>query len=212
MWLAGLAKFYDILMDKGFISRNPFKSPLIALPRGSKEPRQPAPDMGETNARKLLNVCVTPHDRALMSLLLGCGLRKSEVLGLKREHCCVYAATPIIYLHNTKAGGSQKQSLPSWVATELGNYNRFASNGPLFNLSSASLHRWFNKKLYEADIYGNRYTIHSCRVTAINTLLRAGYSHKQVRDFARHKSVTTTERYERRLNSPAENVGLHLKY
>ncbi|MEN6344203.1 MAG: site-specific integrase [Armatimonadia bacterium] len=75
--LSSLGSFFRYLQQTGVVEGNP----VAGVPR----PRVPEafPQVPtEEDCRRLLGACATERERAVALLLLGCGLRRSELLGL----------------------------------------------------------------------------------------------------------------------------------
>jgi integrase len=211
VWLAGCAGFFALIHERGDIRLNPFKGPSIALSRGARAPRNPIRDMGKDNASKLLKVAreAGPRDYALMCCLLGGGLRLSEVLGLCSDNILERDGVTILQLIDNKSGAPQEQSLPAWAAIGLKAWAcQQAAGWPVFNIKRRTAHDWFKRMQVRARIFGN-YSVHSCRVTAINELIRQGIPLRDIRAFSRHKSVVTVERYERRVRDALDNPAIN---
>lgn len=216
VYLAGLTGLYDLIVERGDMRSNPFRSPLVALPRGSKAPLKPHQDLGREKAAKLLEAAQadSPRSYAMMCLLLGGGLRLGELLALRGEDVNDHWGITLVRLYHTKSGERQDQSLPAWAANGVTAYLNGVGKPPyypLFDYSRSGAHKWFKRMQRKAGVWGG-YTIHSCRTTAINELIRQGVPLREVRQFSRHKSVATVERYERALLNPETNPGLELSY
>ena len=220
MYMAALQGLYDEMMCHDAIQSNPWRHPLVKLPRGSKAPRNIPKEMTAEEASLLLSIPDQSTlrgigDYALLSLLLGGGLRRMEVLNLKREDVDINSdGITVIKLYDTKAAKFHAHSLPQWAADGVWRWidTLVGRDVLLFDVGRTWFDEWFQGMLKRAELGGKGYTLRSCRVTGINTLLRMGHSHREVQKFSRHASVRMVEVYERRLNNVRENPGLTLIY
>lgn len=196
------------------MARNPFES--IALPRGARTPTKPTQALSEDDVVLILSLpnTLTPvgkRDHAILSLLFGAGLRRSEVVELWHEDVVQdYTCWKIRIEGKT---GYRETSLAPWVAESL--LRHMEENpikaGPVFNISGSGVWLVFKRYLKQAGIFG-RYSPHSARATAITALLDRGHTHRDVQRFSGHSSVAMVELYDRRKNDVTKNPGLRLVY
>jgi integrase len=226
VWVSGLVGLYDLFVEYGKAIENPFRHPLVQVKAKHRKPIKPTPRIPLPEVRALLAsqyapalpssqpTRITLRNRAMLSCLLGGGLRRSELMKLKLGD--VIAGTYItLRLYYTKGAVLEEQSLPDWCtealmdwcavrAMEGGSYD-----DSLFELSLEGLHKAWKRIVWAAGI--KDYGLHACRCTAINTLFENGHSEEHVRDFSRHKNVTTTRGYKR-FTAPSKNIGRSLSY
>jgi integrase len=180
--------------------------------RGDRLPRGRALSAGELRA--LFGACAQDpspagaRDAALLAVLYGGGLRRSEATSLDLED----------YMHETgelkirRAKGNKQrivhlaggaaEALAAWLCL------RGAEPGPLFypvnhggvierRRMTAQVCRWVClKRGREAQLAA--FSPHDCRRTYVGDLLDAGADISTVQQLAGHSSVTTTQRYDRR--------------
>lgn len=207
---AGLSSFYDDLIVQGYEIENPWRHPSCRLQRGSLFPSEPTKGMVTAQVNKLISNATSLRDAALMAALFGGGLRRGEVLGLEVDDVRQEGDITFLYLRKTKAGTSARQPLPQWASTAIWRWVKACKTQRLFAYSEVGLHNWFKKQLLECGL-DSSFSLHSCRTTAINVLLKT-HSHREVQMFSRHKSVTMVERYERRIEELESNPGLTLSF
>jgi integrase len=147
------------------------------------------------------------RDAALIGLLLGCGLRRSEVVALRldqlqsREDHCV-----IVDLLG-KAGRLRTVPIPRWCKDLIDNWIRGAgiTEGRVFKpVSGSSIRRdadvttsvvWYAVKHYAKSIGLNSLAPHDLRRTCARLCHGAGGELEQIQFLLGHASVQTTERY-----------------
>lgn len=167
------------------------------------------------------------RDRAMLAVLFGCGLRRSEVRALRVADIGVSAqGIPYLRLRSTKGGRPDTQPIPSWVVEYLSPLvSQRAADGAreldyLFvRKTPAGFVRVGDKFVYRVfKRYSARAGLdpasspHSARATAITKLLAEGVTHKRVAAFSRHKSVAMVETYDRLTTGLQDNPGLGLNY
>lgn len=230
---AALRRIYRYLISSNLgIKENPFDSDKVSTPSFRSGMKRPTEMMDIEEVKKLFELpdLHTPsgvRDLAILSLLFGAGLRRSEIVKLKMADIKKSAKGNIyLRLRATKAKMDADQALPSWTSENLVKYleirtaNGAMSGDPVFinyaknkvsGLSDSGLYRIF--KGYCLKINSSLHlTPHSARATAITRLLDKGFSHREVKEFSRHSSVQMVEVYDKRRITVDENPGLKLDY
>jgi integrase/recombinase XerD len=111
-YLIGLRIYYGYCRDAKLTRRNP--AATVKLPRRYK---QPTPEIFEANeVARLLAVCETAWDRAIVLLLYDCGLRRSELAGIRRQDISWRTSTIRI---DGKGGKERRVPLTATVAEAL---------------------------------------------------------------------------------------------
>jgi site-specific recombinase XerD len=180
--------------------------------RGETLPRGRALSAGEIRA--LFEACArdqppaAARDAAILALLYGAGLRRSELVALElRDYSLEDGALTIraakgrkdriVYVTN---GG--KLALDAWLAA------RGDDAGPMFSpidrgghlhqrkLTGQAIYNMLRKRASEAGV--SAFSPHDLRRTFISHLLDAGADLSAVRQLAGHSSISTTARYDRR--------------
>ena len=185
----------------------------VAVPHipGSRLPAGRALDPGEIRA--LFQACAVPgaqaaRDAALLAILLGCGLRRSEAANLNIEDLDTTEATlRVIGKGNHERiahmNGGVQTAVNAWLKT------RGTTAGPLLcamtgkgdqitgrRLHTDSIWRILKRRAKEARI--RDCTPHDLRRTFITSLLDEGNDIAVASRMAGHRNISTTTRYDRR--------------
>lgn len=234
--LSAVSSYMDFLVEKNLMDFNPTTS--IKRPR--QEVQKPTQDLSDQEIIQVLQSVPFdspsgPLHRAILYVLFTTGIRKSELINLKRKDLYVLGQHTVIQV--TAKGGKQlTKVLPPPCVEVLEDYmNWMASQGrtlqeddwffqPTKNPSVKSFKEQdLNKplrpssvdyimKLYcqKAGVHG-RFSPHSARASYIGSALEAGEEIWKVSRDVGHSSVKTTEIYNKRRqkleDSPAYNLG-----
>lgn len=233
---AALRRIYRMLVASNVgITENPFEADRVPPPpkdAGRKRPTQmidfdlvmeiiSAPDPATAKGRR---------DRALLALLFGAGLRRSEVVSLRvGDVRRTSTGTTYLYLRHTKAKRDAEQAVPDWTARFLSDWikDRQAQNASdgdhlFIGFSGQGGKAPTDRKMSDTGLYlifkqyclaagaGAYVTPHSARATAITKLLSDGVPHRVVQEFSRHASIQMVEWYDKRRfdveQSPAKGL------
>lgn len=217
--LIALRGLYDEIKALGMLrGENPWNNPAVRLPRGSSKPSKPTEAMSEEDAALLLSLPdrSTPRgkrDYALMSLLFGVGLRRSEVLHLRCEDIIQDYTYTKLRLYDTKTASMEEVSIAPWVVEALNDWLDVAEDtaGSVFDMSPTGLWKIFKGYCKKANLKG-RFSPHSARCTAINILSNKGVGIAAIQIFSRHASVGSVDRYLRKWQHLEMNPGLQLTF
>lgn len=229
--IRALKSMFGFLTESGVCSA----SPMLAF----AEPRSKAQKRGRDmiDADKVRDFLNAPdvrtreglRDRALLAVLLGGGLRRSELLKLRCENVRLTAAgNPYLELFGTKNGDDAAQAIPAWAFERLsawiaeigqggGNNQtpvcaRIFADGTLGQtIAERTLARLFKFYASKTGLKGN-ISPHSVRISAITRLLEQGEDLPSVAQFSRHKSLQAVLAYDRRRRGPDDCAGLRLKF
>jgi integrase len=210
-------------------TETPLDAVIARLRRAPPASKRPTETLEAAEVRRLLD---TPSAksrtgircRAFLALLFGGGLRLSEATGLRLSDVRTEHGVDVIRLRRAKSG-SAKQVLPKWAAARVaalvalrrrdgagGDDWLFPGRDPGRKINDRNARQLFKRLLIEAELDPVRYSPHSARATAITRLLTSGADYGDVKSFARHRSFSMVEAYDRRRKALASAAGLRLKY
>ncbi len=235
---AALRRLYRMLISaKLGIPSNPFDTDLVPIASGNSGKKRPTEMIDFSLVQKIVN---SPdektekgrRDRALLAILFGGALRRSEAskltLGDVRK---TRSGTTYLYLRSTKAKRDAEQALPNWASEYVwelvgerrknraleGDYLFVSYKG--FAGKTASEVRISDSGIYKLFLHycrisgaGDFVTPHSARATAITKLLEDGIPHREVQEFSRHSSVQMVEAYDKRRIGVDQNPGRNLDF
>ena len=156
------------------------------------------------------------RDKAIMSLMIGCGLRSIEVIRLDVGDVEKRRGQWFFKIHGkARAGKTDSVVISAAVKKILDDYLDVRPKGkkgePMFistanrnrgqRLETQSISRLAKKTFANIGIVSERVTCHSCRHTAATLMLEAGVSIRQVQKILRHRSAVTTEIYSHDLDA-----------
>lgn len=235
-----LSGIYSMLARERLVPGNPFAEAKYLLNLKHVNPVRPTAEISEVDVRRLLSApdehsVVGKRDRAILALLFGGGLRRSEVAALEIEDVKEAKGGMLLMLRDTKAGGTKEQSVAPWVAdrvkkwldvrpysissTRSANYESVtADKGPLFLQGLTAIRA---KPLKPAHVYAifKRYSRrliirgspHSLRAAVITELFEKGEDVAKIQAFARHADIKTTLRYHKRIQQGLQIVASSIK-
>jgi len=187
--------FFSFLQREGSTQINPAAD--VALPkRHRKQPAIPTPEQ----CQALLNAAHASTERAVISLLLMAGLRRSEVLGLDAED----VADDSSELRVIGKGDIERLvPLPEDARVALVRHIEKGDilSGPVFlnqagnRMGNTTLQRLWKRLLRRADLADEGFTIHSCRHAYATMLVRAGTDIRTVQELLGHADLSTTAVY-----------------
>ncbi len=164
------------------------------------------------------------RNRALLSLLIGCGLRRSEVITLDVEDFQVREGHWVIADLRGKGGHIRTVPVPQWVKAAVDNWTAGAgiNTGPLLRSINKAGRIWgdgFTPKViwaivkYDAKSCGlPRVAPHDLRRTCARLCHQAGGELEQIQFLLGHVSIQTTEKYlgckQRFQNAVNDDIGL----
>lgn len=143
------------------------------------------------------------RDQAILAAMIGCGLRRSEVVTLTFEHIQQRDGRWVIVDLVGKGGRVRSVGMPAWVKLALDDWAGAAgiSAGPLFRAinkgGQVGLEAITSQAIYNiVQAYGlGEVAAHDLRRTSAALALKGGADIRQIQHMLGHASVTTTERY-----------------
>ena len=178
------------------------------------EPSLKGKSLTATQLNSILKQPYTVHsiinvrDIALLALMAGAGLRRSEVSALKLSDFSM--ADQLVVIHKGKGNRTRTQYLPVWVLEYLSSWLtvRGKNEGPLFcvvlNGRAIQARGISPETIYSVvtartnHVLGEKFTPHDMRRTYISSLLANGVDISTVSKLAGHKSIITTQLYDKR--------------
>ena len=165
------------------------------------------------------------RDRAILAVMLGCGLRRFEVVSLNWGHIQKQGDTWVIFNLEGKHGRVRTVPVPPYTVERLNHYRELVNevgtraDDPIFR-NVTRYETWGNRlsdqaiylivKEYGRQIGRDDITAHDLRRSAAK-LLKGKLGIEQTRDFLGHSSVTITERYlDTTLDFPAVAEAMNL--
>lgn len=218
-----LRAIYDFLVTESYLETNPFSKTLINKPNQTGEKR-PSTLIPFESVKKMLEIAKydNPKDAAILSLLFGGGLRRSEVATLTLGDIDQQTDHIRLRLRETKSGHTQYQTLPDWAsqavkAYTIHRYNSGCTDENLLipgrgekQIDGKTIARIFKRYAKRAGVKG-RVSPHSARATAITKLFTDREDPVAIQEFARHSSLLVTQRYDLR-ESLGESIAKKLKF
>jgi site-specific recombinase XerD len=190
-----LSAWAEFLIRTGRLQTNPFRQ--LPLPRRRQHERR---FPSETEGQALLAAPRTPLERLFVSLLLGAGLRRSEVIGLDLADL-----SPDQTEEHVRGKGEVERTvpLPPYTQHALQTYlaSRGRDSGPLLlsrvgsRMGPTALRRLFARLLRRAGLQGRGFSLHSCRQSYAVMLLHAGVDLYLIKDLLGYGDISVTAKY-----------------
>jgi len=195
--LTALSSFYGFLQDTGQATYNPARG--LPLP---KVAHTFPPCLSEDQARRLLEAGHTPWHRALLSLLLFAGLRRSEVAAITLADVDLERGELLV-----RGKGSKQRVVPLAppVVTAIREYlgcrpqsdstHLFVSRVGGRPIQGRVAGRMLGRVLERAGLDQEGITPHRLRHTFATQLIRTGVDVRTVQELLGHADLQTTARY-----------------
>ena len=184
--------------------------------KGAKLTREPAKDYLTSGQVKTVISGITGddeqgrRDKAMISLMVACGLRDVEVSRANIEDMRSYGDNTVIFVQGK--GRDEKSEfviLPAAVEANLREYLRIRGKvegaEPLFaslsnnskgqRMSTRSISGIAKSAMVKAGYNSSKLTAHSLRHTAVTLALLGGATVQEAQQFARHSNINTTMIY-----------------
>ena len=157
-----------------------------------------APDVQSLKGRR---------DRAILALLLGCGLRRGEVAGLRMDHLQQREEHWVIVDLIGKAAHVRTVPVPDWVKSAVDGwvtsvpiiegrvFRCVSQTGPVWGEGITEKVIWHVVKRFAHAVGIPKLSPHDCRRTCARLCHTAGGELEQIQFLLGHVSVETTERY-----------------
>jgi site-specific recombinase XerD len=172
-----------------------------------------------------LNTTKGIRDRAVLALLIGCGLRRTECVNLEFGHIQFRDGRWVVLDMAGKGNKIRTVPIPPWAKVAVDNWAMKArlSTGRIFRELSRG-GRIIRDEITPQGIrnivnkYGNMLSLdiapHDCRRTFAKLAHKGGAGLEQIQLTLGHASLTTTERYlgirQSLTDAPCDHLGLHI--
>jgi integrase len=169
-----------------------------------------------------------PRNRAMIAVLIGCGLRRAEAAALKLEDVQLREGHWVIADLNGKGGHIRTVPMPDWVKRAIDELATAAgiSSGPLFKAINKAGRTWgkgFTPKVIWSIVKEaagscgiSRLAPHDLRRTCARLCHQAGGELEQIQFLLGHVSIEITERYlgckQRFQNAVNDAIGLEPRH
>jgi len=191
----------------GDVLRTALRTPKTSVAR-------PYAVLSDREITAVINATTTPRDRALLTVLLGSGLRVSEVVGLDVADVIEDAdGETMLYVRMGK--GRKDRTVPIRLEAALviraylaSTGRRLGDDGPLFRahdraasklprgrLTARAVGQLVARVTQQAGVDAKRISPHSLRHTYAIRMVRSGAPLVAVQKILGHASITTTARY-----------------
>jgi site-specific recombinase XerC len=192
--LSSLASFCRWLKKRKFIKENPADE-LEGVKRPKKLPRAVPMDWIE----RVLALPLSARDRALLTIMWTCGLRRGELVNLDLED--VNVEDGVLLVRNGKGGMDRALPLPADAKSAVQAWagQRGSQAGPLFigcrgqRLGQYGVGLVLASAAKKAGL--GHLTPHQLRHTWGTEAVKAGVNIEAIREAMGHASLTTTQRY-----------------
>jgi integrase/recombinase XerD len=165
------------------------------------------------------------RDRSILAILIGCALRRSEVVALGIEHVQQREGRWVIVDLRGKHGRIRSVPIPAWVKQALdlwierahvfeGKFFRAINRHGLLTRDSLSTQAILDVVKEYSELQGLRVRPHDLRRTCAKLCRSAGGDIEQIQLLLGHASIQTTERYlgtrQNLADAPNDRLGLIL--
>jgi integrase/recombinase XerD len=204
--LAAISGLYELAVRNGLVTRNP--AALVRRPRATAPlPRGPEPEAIRRILAAIPDTSWGGRDRAIVLIILLCGLRRSEVLGLTAGDVDLRTGE---FLSHVKGGRERRRVMPEPALAALrsvlaGEGRLTAKLDPaerLFRVSGGGFAKNLRGYASAAGVAG--VSPHALRHSAAKVRRLAGASIEDVSALLGHRSLSTTVIYLRRLETEVD--------
>lgn len=224
--IASLKSCYGYLMTIGKIERNPWIAAKYFISPRQKTQKRPTARLDSETVAKILAKYANPKSHnearkaAILYLLFGSGLRRSEAIKLNLGDIQLDNDTLVLSLKDTKSGITQKQPISDFAAPfflKIVTSRRLegaTDDDPIFvthgnRMSESTLYRDFRDALKELNI---KAAPHAARAAYCTNLLEKGATYEDAAAALRHKNLHTVAVYDKRRIKPTDLKAIKLSY
>jgi site-specific recombinase XerD len=194
-------KFYGFLRGLAVVDHNPFEA--LRIPSVDKTSKTRNID-DEIIMKLLAMVEDDLKNKIIMYFLIFHGMRVSEVAGIKIENLCLDDEIPYIIIEG-KRDKKRKHPLRKDMIPVIKKFMSIEECDDYLLPGQGTLHihrqTIWNLIKYLSSIVGVHLHPHQFRHYAITKALNNGMTIKQVKEFAGHGDINTTDRYDRTIQN-----------
>jgi len=210
--VAAIRGFYEWLVALNLVQNNPANRQVVRRIRRVSSKDRPITVLTSDQARRLIAATAyadeaAMRDRAMLTVMLHCVLRRSEVSGMDVAHVRQIGDYWVVQLPATKGGSEQYVKMPNHVKELVDDMMAEYGivSGPLWRsmsknsskgrrLSPGGVYRVV-KRTSERAMLSEEIGAHTLRHTGCTLAIESGASLQQVQTHARHKNIETTMIY-----------------
>lgn len=227
-----LHSIYENLLILDFVKKNPIKIVKVALSMRQMQDKRPTAFVPFDKVKEVLGAPEPKTkrgvlDRAMLALLFGAGLRRSEALGLKVGEVKVSPeGVMFLELPKTKAGKSQVRVIAAFatpIVSALVSQRKAdgaSDSDPLLvfyykdgrvreTLAPETLARRFKRYCKRVGVKASP---HAARATFASKLKDLGFSDRETAESLGHATEGMVRVYDKRRRSVDDNPAFFLKY
>jgi len=188
-----LRKIFNVAIDWGYASDNPVRRVKLYSERENIRERF----LEEDDEEPRLIAVSPPHLESMIMVALHTGMRKSEVLNLKRSN--VDFDNRLISIKESKSGKERKIPINSalngllYALKSQNGHSEYVFTNPVTGMPYRDIKRSFGTACENAGIEDLRF--HDLRHTFATRLVRRGVDLVIVKELMGHASIVTTQRY-----------------
>jgi len=211
--LSAVKKLCEELAERSLLDRTTLSS-ILSLKTRKQQGVRVGNWLTLDQARAFISTPSSPRDKALLSLLIGCGLRRSEASSLTWNRFTSRWGRWVLADIVGKGQKVRSVAVPKWAADYLlawkAEQNPTGDAFPVFDLSESGI--WWLVSRY-AEQSGVRISPHDLRRTYAALSRKGGADIRQIQAELGHSSLTTTEKYLGRIQGLESGVaaGDHIK-
>jgi integrase len=145
--------------------------------------------------KRLLEACLSPHMRAIVTIAMHTGMRMGEILSLKWPD--VDPATGLLTIRDSKNGESRHIAMDSTVRDVLDRFPRALNSDYIFANANGGRFTWIQKGFRNARARAGLGDLHfhDLRHTFASQWMMNGGDLYALKEILGHKSVAMTQRY-----------------
>ncbi len=226
--ISAIRGFYSWLVALNLIESNPADRQLIRRVDRNQKSQNTMTVLTSAQAAALLdgtkhNGRAALRDRALLSVLLHCTLRRAEASGMDAKHIRPLGPYWVLDLPRTKGGADEYVKIPAHIVELIDSMKQHYGfdSGPLWRSMSRNASR--DRRLSPSAVYevvrrtarraGLSWDIgaHTLRHTGCTLAIEAGASLQQVQTHARHKRLETTMTYVHQRDKLKDSAADYIK-